>query len=155
MKITVNRRDRRTAFRAAALSVLCYFHSSLTCFVFIFCLLMFPFCRMHQACRQKAHIDPHQKKHKPNHQSHGFFLLLFFTVYHVLFVGWGQSLPCAANFPEQTHIFLLQCCTAPPHLLYCCQYTTILRKFQRNEVILCLSWSFSPPAAPTAALSRK
>ena len=58
---------------------LCYFYSTSTCPVFIFRLLPFLSCRMHQACRQKAHIDPRQKKHKPNHQSHGFFLLLCFS----------------------------------------------------------------------------
>ena len=79
------KRGRCTSFPASAPSVLCYFYSSSACPVFISRLLMFPLCRMHQAGKQKAQIDPQNKTHDACRQYHcaASFLLPYFTIYHL------------------------------------------------------------------------
>ena len=145
------KKGRCTECCAAAPSVLCCFHSSLTCLVFIFRLLMFLFCRMHQACRQKAYIDPHQKKHKPNHQSHGFFLLLcFFIVYHVPFVRWDQSLSCAANFPARARGFSAAVLHSPATsaILLSAYHDFMKFSAKRGNFYVCHGASRFPPHLP-------
>ena len=112
------KKGRCTASRTAALFVLRYFHSFSTCLIFIFCLLMFPSCRMHQTCRHKAHIDPQNKTHDACRQSHCVapFLLPYFTIYHL-------SDAIAACRKKQNHcptckLFAPERCKTLPHLLY-------------------------------------
>jgi len=65
--------------------------------------------------------------------SSSFFVFSQFTTFY-LPDGVKACRAPQIFLPGRT-VFQRQCCTALPHLLYCCQYTTILRNFQRNEVI--------------------
>ena len=112
------KKGRCTASRTAALFVLRYFHSFSTCLVFIFCLLMFPFCRPHQPGKQKPKLTPRIKPTMP--AANTIAPPPFF--YHILpyIICRMQSQPVAKGKITAQHasFFAPERCKTLPHLLY-------------------------------------
>ena len=122
-----DKKGRCTSFPAAALLFCAIFiHSPHVPFSSFVCSCS-PLAACIRPAVTKPTLTPTKKKHKPNHQFHGFFLLLCFSQFTTFYLSDGVK-ACRAPqiFLPGRAVFLLQCCRALPHLLYCCQYATIL-----------------------------